>query len=169
MKIILGIASLVFFFLTSAQAQQYRYHTIFIYNFSRYIEWPANNADQDFTVSVLGKSDAYRDMLDLAQKKKVIKDRNFVVRQCSNVGEAKNSDIVFITRGFRAKPEDIASLQGDGALVITELDDIQTKGSHINFITTTDSMLGFEINGGATTDSGFKVAGALSGLATKTY
>ncbi|MEM6844345.1 MAG: YfiR family protein [Bacteroidota bacterium] len=169
MKIVIGIACLVVFASSSVEAQQYKYHTIFIYNFSRYIEWPTDDTGEDFTVSVLGKAGAYREMVDLAQKKKSIKNRSFVVRQCSSVGEANDSDIVFITAGSRVKPEEIQALQDSGALVVTELDDIQGKGSHINFITTRDSKLGFEINEKTADNSGFKIAGALSGLATKTY
>ncbi len=169
MKAFVGILCLVYFTSGSVQAQQYKYHTILIYNFSRYIEWPANNANADFTVSVLGEGEAYREMVDISTKKKTIKGQNFVVRKCKDASEAKNSSIVFITKGVRIKPEDIQALQANGTLVITELEDIQSKGSHINFIATKESKLGFELNQKAATDSGFKVAGALAGLAAKTY
>ncbi|MGB3588367.1 MAG: YfiR family protein, partial [Tunicatimonas sp.] len=73
------------------------------------------------------------------------------------------------TKGVRIKSEDIQALQASGTLVITELEDIQSKGSHINFIATKESKLGFELNQKAATNSGFKVAGSLAGLAAKTY
>lgn len=152
-----------------AQAQEYKYHPIFIYNFSRYIEWPATSSDESFTISVVGKASAYREMVDISEKKKTIKNRKFVVRQCNNISEARQSDIVFITRGIRVKPDEIQALKKTGSLIITELDNILQKGAHINFIATQDSKLGFEINTQAASDTGFKVAGALANLATKTY
>lgn len=169
MRKIIGMLFFVLLFSSMARAQEYKYHPIFIYNFSRYIEWPANADKDNFTISVLGKTEAYREMVDISEKKKTIKNRKFVVRQCSSVGEAKQSDIVFITRGTRVKAEDIKQLEDDGTLVITELDDIVEKGSHINFIATQDSRLGFEINTQAASDAGFKVANALATLAAKTY
>jgi len=169
MKAIVGIFCLVYFTTGSLEAQQYKYHTILIYNFSRYIEWPTNDSKQDFMVSILGEGDAYREMVDISTKKKTIKGQNFKVRKCKNVGEAKDSKIIFITKGVRVKPEDIKALQANGTLVITELEDIQSKGSLINFIATKGSKLGFELNQQAATDSGFKVAGSLAGLAAKTY
>lgn len=169
MKKIIG--TLFFMILISgyAQSQEYKYHPIFIYNFSRYIEWPSGNEGVDFVVSVIGKSEAYREMVDISEKKKTIKNRNFVVRQCANVSEARKSAIVFITRGTRVKPEEIQQLRDAGTLVITELDNIVQQGSHINFIATQDSKLGFELNAQAASDAGFKVANALATLATKTY
>lgn len=169
MNKIAGTLFFIIFISGYAQAQEYKYHPIFIYNFSRYIEWPASQNSADFVVSVIGKAEAYREMVDISEKKKTIKNRNFVVRQCSDISEASKSDIVFITRGTRIKPEEIQQLQATGTLVITELDNIVQKGSHINFIATQDSKLGFELNAQAASDAGFKVAGALATLATKTY
>jgi len=169
MKKFIGLLFFVLLSANLAQAQEYKYHPIFIYNFSRYIEWPANTDKEDFTVSVIGKAEAYREMADISEKKKTIKNRKFVVRQCNTIGEAQQSDIVFITRGTRIKAEDVQQLQKSGTLVITELDNIVQKGSHINFIATQDSKLGFEINTQAASDAGFKVANALATLAAKTY
>lgn len=169
MRKITGTLFFVLLLASFAQAQEYKYHPIFIYNFSRYIEWPANSSNESFTVSVVGKASAYREMVDISEKKKTIKNRKFVVRQCNDISEAQQSDIVFITRGTRVKPDEIQELQETGALVITELDNIVQKGSHINFVATTDSKLGFELNTQATSDAGFKVASALASLAAKTY
>jgi len=169
MRKVIGILFFALLFTNFARAQEYKYHPIFIYNFSRYIEWPADASKENFTVSVVGKAEAYREMVDISQKKKTIKNRKFVVRQCSAMSEVRNSDIVFITRGTRVKAEEVQQLRQNGTLVITELDDIVQKGSHINFIATKDSKLGFEINTQAASDAGFKVANALSNLAAKTY
>ncbi|MGD1889687.1 MAG: YfiR family protein [Cyclobacteriaceae bacterium] len=169
MRKTIGLLFFVLITANLAQAQEYKYHPIFIYNFSRYIEWPDNIDKDEFTVSVIGKAEAYREMVDISEKKKTIKNKKFVVRQCNSIIEAQKSDIVFITQGARVKAEDIQQLQEEGALVITELDNIVQKGSHINFIATRDSKLGFELNTQAASDAGFKVANALATLAAKTY
>lgn len=169
MKKVFGILLITLITSEYASAQEYRYHPIFIYNFSRYIEWPSGSENGDFVVSVIGKTEAYREMVDISEKKKTIKNRNFVVRQHANISEVSKSDIVFITRGTRVRPADIEQLRKNGTLVITELDNIIQKGSHINFIATKDSKLGFELNTEAASNGGFKVSSSLASLATKTY
>ena len=70
---------------TFAFGQEYKYHPIFIYNFSKYIEWPTTDNGQDFVISVVGNDLAYREMLDIVEKKGTIKNRQLVVKKCRNI------------------------------------------------------------------------------------
>lgn len=68
MKKVLLVGALIFLS-TMAFSQEYKYHPIFIYNFSKYIEWPAEEKD-DFVITVVGNDMAFREMLDIVEKKK---------------------------------------------------------------------------------------------------
>lgn len=151
------------------QAQEYKYHPIFIYNFSKNIEWPASGANGDFVISVVGNTDAYHEMLNISEKKKTIKNQHMVVKKCNSLAEVGKSNIVFVTRGKSVTPEDVKKLGDQGVLVITEHDSIAEKGFHINFIAIQDSKIGFELNTTMAQQSGLKIASSLAGLAAKTY
>ena len=159
-----GVANL------GAQAQEYKYHPIFIYNFSKYIEWPAPQANEDFTIWVVGSEPAYQQMYNISQKKKTIKNQNLVVRKCNSLEEVQRGNIIFITKDAKVTTEQIENeLAKKGILVITEQAGMAKRGSHINFITTNASKIGFELNTTSTQNAGLKVASALTALAAKTY
>ncbi len=153
-----------------ATAQEYKYHPIFIYNFSKYIEWPSPAANEDFTIWVVGSEPAYQQMHSISEKKKTIKNQNLVVKKCSSLDEVQRGNIVFITKSAKVTSEQIINeLSKKGILVITEREGMAQKGSHINFITTDASKIGFELNTTSTQNAGLKVASALTALAAKTY
>lgn len=154
---------------TIAFSQEYKYHPIFIYNFSKYIEWPSTSNSDDFVISVVGNDLAYREMLDIVEKKKTIKNRPLVVKKCRNMEEVENSDVVFVTKYERLSPEEIQAKQQKGMLIITEHENMAASASHINFILTEDSKIGFELNSALAEASGLKVSNSLAGLAKKTY
>ncbi|MFP4089463.1 MAG: YfiR family protein [Cyclobacteriaceae bacterium] len=150
-------------------AQEYKYHPIFIYNFSKYIEWPADKANQEFVISVVGNNTAYREMLDIMEKKKMIKNRPLVIKKCNNINEVGQSDVVFITKYEKVNAQTLQDkLAFQGTLVITEHDGLAANGSHINFVIE-DSKIGFELNSASAQNAGLRVSNSLAGLAKKTY
>lgn len=153
----------------AVKAQEYKYHPIFIYNFSKYIEWPSSSDNDDFVISVVGNDNAYQEMLNTSERKKTIKNRNMVVKKCNSLSEVGGSNIVFITKSESVTPEDIQRMGSEGILVITEHDSMAARGSHINFIPIEHSKIGFELNTTTARQSGLKVAGSLAGLAAKIY
>ena len=166
---------LIFILLTAAFVEKapaqdaYKYHPIFIYNFSRYIEWPATHTNQDFVICVVGSEDAYEQMLHIAQKKNQIKTQKMVVKHCPDLSHTGESNIIFITKQARITSDEIHNkLSTPGTLIITEQSRTGQSG-HINFVTTSDSKIGFELNTTATQNAGFKVASALVQLAAKAY
>ena len=153
-----------------AKAQEYKYHPIFIYNFSKYIEWPPSQTSGDFIICVVGNDQAYQQMVGISEKKKTIKNQNLVIKKCNTLEEIGNSNIIFITRSTKVSFKEIEEkLNQQGTLVITEHNGMAERGAHINFIATADSKIGFELNTTSTQNAGLKVANALASLAAKTY
>ena len=153
-----------------ASAQEYRYHPIFIYNFSKYIEWPPPSTSGDFVICVVGDDQAYQQMVNISQKKRKIKNQNLVVKKCNALSEIGESNIVFITKSTKVSSEEIeAQFHQPGTLVITEHRGMAERGAHINFIATADSKIGFELNTTSTQNAGLRVANTLATLAAKTY
>ena len=151
-------------------AQEYKYHPLFIYTFSKSIEWPSSSNNNDFTICVVGSEQAYQQMLSISQKKKMIKNQNLVVKKCKSLEEVGESNIVFITKDTKVTSQEISErLSKSGILVITEHRGMAEQGSHINFVATAGSKIGFELNTTSTQNAGLKVASTLATLAIKTY
>jgi hypothetical protein len=150
-------------------AQDYKYHPIFIYNFSKYIEWPASQGSEEFIITVVGEAEAYHQMLAILEKKGNINNQKLLVKQSNTVDMVEKSNIVFITKTVSITSQQIESFNKQGTLLITEHENMAASGSHINFVITDESKIGFELNSTSAKSSGLKVSSALASLASKTY
>ena len=170
-KLLLLIPAIMLATLLSSEAwaQDYKYHPIFIYNFSKYIEWPATQGSAEFVITVVGEKEAYQQMLGILEKKGDINNHKLVVKQSNSIEKVEKSNIVFITKTVSVTPQQIEAFNKQGTLLITEHENMAASGSHINFIITSESKIGFELNGTSAKNSGLKVSSALASLASKTY
>ena len=156
--------------ISGLQAQEYKYHPLFIYNFSKYIEWPTSQTQGDFVVCIVGNEQAYQQMVNFSQKKRKIKNQNLVIRKCNTLREIGKSNIVFVTKSAKVSLREIEDkLDQSATLLITEQQGMGRQGAHINFIAMADSKIGFELNTTSTQNAGLKVANSLAMLAAETY
>jgi len=152
------------FGLLNGMAQSYKMHSVFIFSFTRYIQWPDAYNAGDFEILVLGDSPIVDELKSMAQAKKV-GDRNIKITKINSPSEIRKCNILFIPT---EKSGQIADVLGKTAaqsiLVITETPGLGAKGSNVNFITK-DGKLAFELNQGAATKQGLKISNELSRLA----
>jgi YfiR/HmsC-like len=148
----------------SGMAQSYKMHTVFIFSFTRYIQWPDAYNGGDFEILVLGDSPIVDELKSMAQVKKV-GDRAIKVTKINNVSEIRKCNILFIPTAKSPQiAEVLAKIASQSILVVTEDQGLGAKGSNVNFVTK-DGKLAFELNQGATTKQGLKVSNELSRLA----
>jgi YfiR/HmsC-like len=148
----------------SVMAQSYKMHTVFIFSFTRYIQWPDSYNGGDFEILVLGDSPIVDELKSMAQVKKV-GDRAIKVTKINNVSEIRKCNILFIPTAKSPQiAEVLAKIATQSILVVTEDQGLGAKGSNVNFVTK-DGKLAFELNQGATTKQGLKVSNELSRLA----
>jgi hypothetical protein len=145
-------------------AQSYKMHSVFIFSFTRYIQWPDSHSAGDFEIMVLGDSPIVDELKSMAQVKKV-GDRTIKVTKISAASEIKKCNILFVPASKSAQiAEVLGKVTSQSILVITEEPGLGAKGSNVNFITK-DGKLAFELNQGANTKQGLKVSNELSRLA----
>jgi nitrogen regulatory protein PII len=148
-----------------AHAQNYKQYTIFIYSFTRYIQWPEANNQGDFEILVLGDSPLLEELKTMAQHKK-IGDRAIKVTKIASASEVKKCHMLFIPADRPEKLGDILSkVDTQPVLVITEQTGLGAQGSCINFITK-EGKLAFELNQSALTKQNLKASIELTRLAT---
>ena len=148
----------------NGMAQSYKMHTVFIFSFTRYIQWPDAYNGGDFEILVLGDSPIVDELKSMAQVKKV-GDRAIKVTKINNASEIRKCNILFIPAAKSPQiAEVLAKITTQSILVVSEEQGLGAKGSNVNFVTK-DGKLAFELNQGATTKQGLKVSNELSRLA----
>ena len=147
-----------------AQTSSYKLHPVFIFSFTRYIQWPDGYNTGDFEIKVLGDSPIVEELNAMAKVKKA-GDRTIKVTKIKTTGEIGQCNILFVPQ---AQSESVAdALQKLGTkptLIITEEPGMGGKGSDINFISR-DGKLAFELNQAGVNKKGLKVSTELTRLA----
>jgi len=106
----LGVSQMV-----SAQNSA-RYEALFVYNFTRYIQWPNSNS-QEFVIGILGKSDIYSELQPISVNKK-IGSSPIVLKQFSSASEVSKCQILIISGEASSQVALLASqLQGKNTLI----------------------------------------------------
>ncbi len=140
----------------------YKIHSLFIYKFTQYIEWPSKSGD--FVIGVVGNSPIISELEAIAATKKV-DTRNIVVKKMAASADFGECQMVFVSEGQSATIGTIAGkLQGKPVLLVSESPGAAKKGSGINFVIVDDKMK-FELNKAAVEKQGLKVSGDLTKLA----
>ncbi len=139
---------------------------LFIYNFTKYIEWPVEKDHAHIVIGFYGPSAVIDELKKICANKKV-KDRDLEIREANDVNEAEKCDIFFIPRNessvFKYLNE---QLQGKGVLIVTEEKGMAQKGSSINIIEV-DDKIRFELNENSVKQAGLKISSQLLTLAIK--
>jgi hypothetical protein len=126
------------------QAQEEKYIGLFIYNFTKYFDWPENSKNSDFVIQILGHKSVFDELTRLTAGKKV-GTQNIVLQNISTVQEVTKSQIVFIGHWqSRVLPDVVTKIENGPTLLITEMEGMLDKGAAINFIIR-DGTIKFEM------------------------
>lgn len=139
---------------------------MFIYNFTRLIDWPEKSGD--FIIGVIGSNEVFNALNSYTQGKKVGL-QNISVKQFKEITDITPCNILFI--GFsRTKniPEILKIIGDNNTLIITEKTGAIQMGAAINFVIIGDKLK-FEIKIDNATKYGLKVSSKLAEMAVKTY
>lgn len=137
----------------------YKFHSIYIYNFTKYIEWPASGGD--FQLSILGNDPGIYESFKKMAEAKNVSGSKIIVKQLNNLNAAGECDILFIPQDQSSNASQAINLfRGKNTLIITENKGLAEQGSGINFVLV-DNRLKFEINKSAIEASGLKVSSQL--------
>jgi len=132
----------------AATASETEVKAAFLYNFVKFVDWPAEAFASDttpFRVAVFGDEDVTGKLKVLLSDKKA-HGRSFEVKRVFNPQDAKNSQIVFITAPESKRSMLILdAVKKLTVLTIGESEEFLDLGGVINFVFE-DTQLRFEIN-----------------------
>jgi hypothetical protein len=148
----------------STIAREYKVKAAFIYNFAKFVEWPAQKLGGDSTPIVIGVlgPNPFGDELENALKGRQINGRGIVVRQFDDAEGAKAAHLLFVSANDETKLR--KALKEYGVLTIGQSESFTRNGGIITF-TFEHDKLGFEINVGAAEQAGLKISAQLQKLA----
>jgi hypothetical protein len=164
--VLCGVLGLSVFLRSAGGAEaptEYQVKAVFVYNFSRFVEWPSQTfsaPDAPFVIGVLG-SDPFGAHLDEAVHGEQIDQHPLVVRHFRNPGEIGDCRILYIDRSEGAQLQQIlAALDHRSTLTVADLDDSSERGVMIQF-TTENNRIRLRINVEAARAAGLTISSKL--------
>jgi len=162
-KFVVTLCLLAISFVSNSQHLDPKYESLFIYNFTKYFEWPSS-ASGDFVINILGEGDVVKELQKMASIKK-IGDRSIKIVTCNDLSEIKSCHILFVTYKKSSDINDVlVKIKEYETLVITEKPGLGKLGAGVNFVNR-GGKLKFELNKTACTSKGIKVSRKLEALA----
>jgi len=148
-----------------AFSQSHKFQSVFIYSFTKYVQWPEAYNQGDFEILVLGDCPILEELKAMAAAKKAQGDRTIKVTKINSPADIKKCNILYVPATKSGQLDGVlAKVNTQSILVITEEPGLGAKGSDINFIMK-DGKLGFEINQAAVSKQSLKVSIELTRLA----
>ena len=133
---LVGVSTLV---LHAEVSKEYQLKAAFLYNFTKFVEWPAAsfaNETSPIVIGVLGEN-PFGDELERLVKDRKVSGREIVVKTISSVTEARAVHVLFITAlSEKSTGADMARLHAPGVLTVGESTQVAASGAIINFTRT---------------------------------
>ncbi len=123
-----------------------RIKSVFIYNFTRYIEWPETARGGNFIINVFGSNTALVAELNNMAKTKTVGTQKIEIRNTTSLDAVGSSHILFVC-GDNTTPfsEILNKVKGKNVLIVTEKPGFARQGSAINFVIVQNKQK-FELN-----------------------
>ncbi len=151
-----------------AQSTDYKFHTVFIYNFTKYIKWPDDATSGNFVIGIVGKSGITTPLKEMAAAK-TVNGKPIEIKTFNSVEEVKGCHMVFLPSD---KSKDLAAMRAklasEPTLIISEKNGLAQQGSDINFVLN-DGRWKFEVNQASTDMHKLKISQELIKFALKVY
>ena len=154
---ILLIAGLLCYSYANAQISTRKLEAIYLYNFTKYINFPATSSE--YVIGVLHEQGIADELQGNLKNKSEIK-----VKTINSPSEAKACNIIYVPKSASAQlSELVTQIGGAGVLVVTE-EDLASEGAPVSFIID-GSKLRFKINQLALKKTGLQASSSLLSLA----
>lgn len=156
------------FWRAGAQSSVAQAQAVFIYNFTRLIEWPSDYKTGDFIIGVYNANDLYSEIKSFTNGKSVGSQPISVVKFTGAQAITK-CHILFVPFGKTKELSAIlGALGGSKTLIITEKKGSLEEGATINFVIV-DDKLKFELKSGNASKLGLKINSNLENMAYAKY
>jgi hypothetical protein len=138
---------------------------IFLYNFTRYFEWPEKMKSGNFIIQVIGSNPNINQELNKMAAVKQVGSQKLEIKANNTIDINMRPHIIYILNDASDVLKEVASkFKGKGALIVTEKNGLARAGAAINFVAI-DNKQKFEYNKGNAVAAGLKTSDELKTLA----
>jgi hypothetical protein len=164
-------ASVLFCAMAAAQSDdqpgEYDVKAAFLFNFTKFVEWPENSFDDARTPIVIGiiGDDPFGDSLVEIIAGQKAQGRNIVIREQHFGEDLRHCHILFISTSERRRSAQIlASVHDASVLTVSDIDGFAEAGGAIQFVLQ-ENRVRFVVNLDAAKNSKLRVSAKLLALA----
>jgi YfiR/HmsC-like len=143
----------------------YQVKAAYLFNFGRFIEWPASAKGDSFTICILGQ-DPFGATLDAALANQTIDGKSVAAKRISTLQESSACQILFLSSSEEARlPKIVESLDKSAVLTVSDMPGFSQRGGMIQFILDGNKVR-FEVNLTAAQSAGLNPSSELLRVAT---
>ena len=145
---------------------EYQVKAAFLYNFVKFVEWPATPAAQEgpIEICVLGK-DPFGGALERVVEGKTVNDRALVIRHFGDIAAARSCQVLFVSTSEAGRVSEIVkAVRGWSVLTVSEINRFSERGGIINFLME-GQRVRFRINTKMAASAGLTISSKLLELA----
>ena len=137
---------------------------VFVYNFTRYIDWPEEYKQGNFVIGLLGETSITSELNKVAATKKAV-NQTIEIKKFSSLNDISECHILYVSsKNSGDLASAIQKTKGRSTLVITEKEGLAAKGAGISFKVIANRQK-FELNKGNIEKRKMTVGSALLSLA----
>ena len=137
---------------------------VFIYNFTKYIQWEMPDSAAIFKIGILNGAEVSAPLKEIAAKK-MVNGRKIRIEEYRDIDQIDHCQILLISEAHKASLEQILSvMKKKNVLIIGESEGFAEEGAAIDFVLK-NGQIKFQINRRAIKQSGLRVSSQLLKLA----
>ena len=137
----------------------------FIYNFTKYFEWPDKMKSGNFIIQIVGSNSGLNQELYKMASTKLVGNQKMEIKSGTSLDDTSIPHIIFLLNDASDLLKDATTkYKGKGSLVLTEKAGLAKAGSAINFVIV-DNKQKFEYSEKNAEKAGLKTSNELKNLA----
>jgi hypothetical protein len=162
----ISICSLSAFLPDPDEGNNAKIKAIYIYNFTKYVEWPPESKSGNFVVGISGTSATLFGELNKMASTKKVGSQTIEIINLGASSDAAKCHIVYVANNSNLLPDIISKVKGKNTLIVTENSGLTKQGAGISFVLV-DSKQKIELNKANIESHNLKVANSLEQMAVK--
>jgi len=144
---------------------EYELKAAFLYNFAKFVEWPAAGQQEEFTLCVIGGNPFGAALNPLSSSP--VRGRAVVVTRLSDPEEISRCNMLFVDAlALDRLPVILQRSRDAHVLTVADIDGFTRRGGMIGLVSE-DNRIRFDINTRAANDAGLRVSSRLLSLARR--
>lgn len=153
---------------SSAGLGEYQVKAAFLYNFTKFTEWPASaftSSNAPLVIGIVGE-DPFGPMLDDFVSGESVRGRPLTVKRLTAGEEMRNCHVLFISRSEKERlPALLSRLKGSPVLIVGDFNGFAQQGGMVNLLLVNKTVK-MEINQTPAGEAGLQLSSKLLKLAS---